>query len=116
MSDYSILASSGLAIPHAGTYEMGTVHSFIFFIAQHLVVGRVRGRFSSSAATLVVPEDPTETRVDVVIYTASIDTQNDQRDEDLRSPEMLNVNAFPSMIYHGAGVTPRARWRLACRR
>ena len=93
---------------------MGTVHSFIFFIAQHLVVGRVRGR-RSFQATLVVPEDPTETRVDVVIYTASIDTQNDQRDEDLRSPEMLNVNAFPSMT-HGAGVTPRARWRLACRR
>jgi len=61
-----------------------------------------------------VPDDPTESCVDVVIDTASIDTQNDQRDEDLRSTEMLNVSAFPSMTYHGEGVTPElgGGWRV----
>ena len=116
MRDHPILTRQfrGLTTPHAGTYELDPVHSFIYFSVQHLVIGRVRGRFSSFQGTLIVPEDPTESRVDVVIHTASIDTQNDQRDEDLRSPGMLNVAAFPSMTYRGSGVIPElgGGWRI----
>ncbi len=104
----------GLAIPDAGAYELDPVHTFIYFSVQHLVVGRVRGRFSAFHGTVVVAEDPTQSAVNVVIATASIDTQNATRDEDLRSAGMLNVASFPAMTYAGRGVAAElgGRWTV----
>jgi polyisoprenoid-binding protein YceI len=40
--------ASGAAIPAAGMYELDPPHTFIQFSAQHLVVGRVDGRFDKA--------------------------------------------------------------------
>lgn len=39
-------------VPPAGTFEIDPVHTFVGFRAQHLVVGRVRGRFDAVAGTI----------------------------------------------------------------
>jgi len=106
---------SGVAIPAPGAYELDPPHTFITFSVQHMVVGRVRGRFNSCSGTITVAEDPTKSSLDVSVDTESIDTQNEMRDEDLRSPRFLDVRAFPVMTYRATGVTPDldSRWTLA---
>ena len=105
---------NGISIPVAGAYHLDQAHTFISFAAQHMVVGRVRGGFTSFSGTITVAEDPTQSTVEVIVRTESVYTQNDTRDEDLRSAHFLDVESFPLMTYRGSGVTPDfgGRWTV----
>ena len=59
-------------LPAPGVYTVDAVHSSVAFVARHLVVTKVRGRFADWNAELVIGEDPTDSRVDVTIRAASI--------------------------------------------
>jgi len=98
---------NGVTVPVAGTYTLDPPHTFAYFSVQHLVVGRVRGRFDALSGTIKIAESPLSSTVVVQIETASISTQNGTRDEDLRSARYLDVAAFPHMTYRGTGVTPQ---------
>lgn len=101
-------------IPSAGIYTVDPVHSFVGFAAQHLVVGRVRGRFARVAGTVTIEEDPLASTVDVTVETASISTLFSARDDDLRSERFLDVSNHPIMTYRSTGVVerPRGEWLL----
>ena len=94
----------GFSLPLAGYYALDPVHSFFYFSVQHLVVGRVRGRFSGFAGTLTVAGDLAAWGVDVSVETATVDTQNARRDEDLRSERFFDTKHFPQMTYSGHGI------------
>ena len=94
------------ALPHPGTYVIDPPHTFLYFSAQHKVVGMVRGRFDKMNGTIVSAKDPAACRVDVTIETASVSTQNAVRDEDLRSDAFFHAEKFPSLEYHGRGIRP----------
>jgi polyisoprenoid-binding protein YceI len=64
----------------------------------------VRGRFNTMTGAAVAGNDPLSSKVDVVIEAASLDTQNDSRDVELRGPDFFDVTAFPRIEYHGTGV------------
>lgn len=89
--------------PAAGAYVLDPDHSFIYFAAQHMVVGTVRGRFNTMTGAAVAGNDPLSSTVDVVIEAASLDAQNDSRDAHLRGPDFFDVTAFPRIEYHGTG-------------
>lgn len=97
-------ASRGQALPTPGAYAIDPVHTFLYFSAQHKVVGMVRGRFDKMSGTIVSAKDPAACRVDVAIETASVTTQNAVRDEDLRSDAFFHAEKFPAMEYHGHGI------------
>ena len=92
------------SLPAPGTYRVDPRHSFAYFGARHHVVGLVRGRFDKVEGTIVVSGDLAACSVDITIDTASISTQNAERDEDLRSAEYFNVSQFPNMTYRGRGI------------
>lgn len=99
------IPTSGLAtLPNAGTYTVDPAHSFTYFGAWHHIVGLVRGRFDKVTGTITAAKDPADCAVDISIDTASISTQNGQRDEDLRGPDFFDVKDFPAMTYHGHGI------------
>jgi polyisoprenoid-binding protein YceI len=92
------------SLPPPGTYALDPPHTFLFFAAKHQVVGMVRGRFDKASGTITVDSEPTLSAVDVAVETASLDTQNGVRDEDLRSAAYFDVSEFPTMTYRGRGV------------
>ena len=96
-----VFASARSSEPAPGAYVLDPEHSFIYFSAQHMVVGRVRGRFNTMTGTALAATDPQSSRVDVVIDAASVDTQSAPRDVELRGPAFFNVKAFPTVEYHG---------------
>jgi polyisoprenoid-binding protein YceI len=99
-------------VPAVGVYEVDPVHTFVGFSAQHLVVGRVRGRFEEVSGTVTIAEDPSGSRLEVVVQTASINTMVAMRDQDLRSERYLDVAHHPTMTYRSTRVTqtPAAGW------
>ncbi len=101
-------------VPTAGAYEIDPMHTFIGFSAQHLIVGRVRGRFEGVTGTVAIADEPTDSRLDVTVEAASISTLLAARDDDLRSERFLDVDAHQTMTYRSTDVIerPRGEWNV----
>jgi polyisoprenoid-binding protein YceI len=67
----------------------------------------VRGHFAEVSVTGTVdPIHPEATSIDVTIETASIRTHNDQRDNDLRSSNFLEVDKYPKITFKSTKIEP----------
>jgi polyisoprenoid-binding protein YceI len=95
-----------VAIPGylAGTWKADPVHSEIAFSVRHLMVGKVRGRFTGYDVTIVTSDDPLGASVAATIDLASIDTGNEPRDNHLRSADYFEVEKYPTMSYRSTGI------------
>ena len=95
---------NGVKIPLSGTYDIDKAHTVVEFVARHLMISKVRGRFTSFEGSFTIGEDPTNTTLDVTIDAASISTSEDQRDGHLKSPDFLEVEKYPQITYKGTSV------------
>src|SRR5262245_6791031 len=84
-------------LPAPGTWTIDPSHSYVGFVARHLVAAKVRGRFSSFRGVLEVAPDPEQSSVSVDVDVASIDTRDEQRDAHLRSPDFFDTDQFPTL-------------------
>ena len=90
------------------TLEIDRVHSEVAFQVRHLLT-KVRGRFADFAGTIDFDESrPANSRVDVSIQVASIDTAEPDRDKHLRSADFFEVETYPLMTFKSTSVTPRS--------
>ena len=88
-----------------GTYTLDPAHTRIGFVARHAMVTKVRGSFDEFAGTAVLDgANPANSRVEVTIEAASIDTRNAQRDEHLRSNDFLAMQEYPKITFASTGV------------
>ncbi len=88
--------------PNAWRIDVG--HSELSFTIRHFV-SRVRGSFGQWNGTIIV--DTTSMgrgAVDVTIQAASIDTQNENRDRDLRSANFFEVEKYPTITFRSTKV------------
>ena len=101
-------------VPPPGTFEIDPVHTFVTFRAQHLVIGRVQGRFETVYGGVTVDESVLDSHVEVVIDAASITTQFPMRDDDLRSSNFLDVANYPDLTFRSTGITelPSGKWSI----
>jgi polyisoprenoid-binding protein YceI len=101
-------------IPPAGVFEIDPFHTFATFRAQHLIIGRVQGRFDTVSGTLTVGDDILDSHVEVSIDAASISTHMPVRDDDLRSSNFLDVANYPNLTYASTAVTelPSGEWLI----
>ena len=93
------------AVKSASTWKIDAAHSELTFSIRHMV-SRVRGQFDEWTGTIVAdPNDWSTASVDVVAQTSSIDTNNERRDEDLRSPNHFDAEANPTVTFKSTRVT-----------
>ncbi len=85
---------------HAGPWEFDPAHTGVHFKVRHLMVSSVRGEFEKVSGKIIYDEaDVTKSSADVTIDAASINTRVAKRDEDLRSPEFLDVAKYPTITF-----------------
>ena len=94
----------GVDVPAPGTYALDPSHTDVAFVARHLMVTKVRGRFSSFEGSVTIGQDPLASSVAVAIDAASIDSRDEQRDGHLRSPDFLDVERFPQLAFRSTSV------------
>src|SRR4051794_33416669 len=113
-SDLSPMVNRRL-LPRPGAYNIDPVHTFMTFRAQHLIVGRVNGRFDAVAGTAVIGDDPLDSTLEVNVEAASINTLLPMRDDDLRSERYLDVAHYPRITYRSTGISelPAGVWSIA---
>jgi len=81
-------------------WQLDKAHSDIQFAVRHMMISTVRGRFEEFDGTFDVNEaDPTQSKIEVVIHAASINTKEPQRDADLKSPNFLEVEKYPTLTF-----------------
>jgi polyisoprenoid-binding protein YceI len=83
----------------AGTWVGDPIHSDISFKVRHMGVGKVRGMFALTSATLVVDGGAPSGRVTAVIDAASVHTGNEQRDRHVGSADFLDVQRYPTIEF-----------------
>ncbi len=88
----------------AGTWNIDPVHSEVGFSVRHMMVSKVRGRFTKFSGKLVTGEQPADSEVTAEIEMGSIDTGNEQRDAHIRSADFFEVETWPTMSYRSTGV------------
>ena len=95
-----ILAMAAAAAAQAGTWQIDPNHSAAQFSVRHLGVSTVRGAFMKvSGSANYDTADPTKDSVDVTIDASSVDTRVQMRDNDLRSPNFLDVQKYPTITF-----------------
>jgi len=94
----------GLTIPAPGTFAIDASHSSVEFVARHLMVSKVRGRFDSFAGTITVADDPLASSVEVSIDAASANTGESGRDQHLTSPDFFAVEEHPTIGFRSTAV------------
>ena len=100
------MSTTAVEIPGyvAGTYTIDPGHSDVAFTVRHLMVSKVRGHFTRFQGTIVLAPDPLGSSAEATIEMDSIDTNNPQRDADLRSANFFQVDQHPTMTYRASGV------------
>ncbi len=105
---------STLTLPTTGTWVIEASHSSVEFVAKHLVVAKVRGRFASFSGTVEVADPIESSSVEVTIEAGSISTNDEQRDAHLVSADFLDTGTFPALTFRSRGGARRdgKRWTV----
>lgn len=91
--------------PRATTYKIDKVHSSSLFRIKHLDTSYFHGRFNDMDGTITWNEaDPSSSAITVEIKTSSVDTNNQGRDNHLKSADFFNAAQFPSLTFASTGL------------
>ena len=88
------------------TWTIDAGHSGIHFSVRHLVIAKVRGKFTKFRGTIELNEaDLTRSQIDVSIDVASVNTSEDTRDAHLRSGDFFDAEKFPTATFKSTSIT-----------
>ncbi|MGW0117064.1 YceI family protein [Streptomyces sp. NPDC003327] len=101
-------------LPEPGEWQIDPHHSQIGFVARHIGLARIHGRFNSFAGAIRVADRMEDSAMHVVIDAASIDTGVQMRDDHLRSADFLEVGAYPTIEFFSERFVHRggSRWAV----
>ena len=102
MSTYAIPTT---AIP-TGTWTVDPAHSKVGFAVKHMGVSTVRGEFHDFDGSLDVDENGTLSARGIV-KVASVNTNQEQRDEHLRSADFFDAETYPELAFESTSSTRR---------
>src|SRR3954462_4421703 len=87
-----------------GTWSIDPVHSEVGFLVRHMMVSKVRGKFTEFSGDVVTGENPLASSVSATIDLSSIDTGNADRDNHIRSADFFEVDTHKTMTYRSTGI------------
>jgi polyisoprenoid-binding protein YceI len=93
-----------LAAADPAAYKVDSDHSGVNFTIRHFV-SNVSGRFKDFEGVIKYDKaNPAASSVNFTIQTRSIDTDNDDRDNHLRSPDFFDAEKFPTMTFTSTSI------------
>jgi polyisoprenoid-binding protein YceI len=95
--------AKGVGLPPSGKYELDQAHTMVEFVARHIFT-RVRGRFTEFSGTVEIADTPQDSSAVIEIATASVQTNQEQRDGHLRSADFFDVEKWPTISFRSTGI------------
>jgi polyisoprenoid-binding protein YceI len=88
-------------------YSIDPAHSSAQFVVRHMMITNVRGAFSGVQGTIQWdPANPAATVIEATIDAKTVNTNEEARDNHLRSADFLDVEKFPAISFKSTGVKP----------
>ena len=107
------LVVSILAQPGPNTWTIDPGHSAARFSVKHMMVSTVRGTLGKVMGTIEYDGKTVESiKADVTIDLATINTDNDSRDKDLKSDNFFNIAKYPTVKFTSKRVQPDAQGKF----
>lgn len=98
-----LFLTTGISFPAAqqqGGWKLDKSHSGVNFSVRHLVISEVTGNFKDfDIVVRATKDDFTDASVDATIKVASISTDNERRDNHLKSDDFFNAEKFPEIKF-----------------
>lgn len=88
----------------AGKWSVDATHSEVGFSVKHLMISKVKGSFGSFSGEITTTDNPLETEVEGQIDVTSINTNDTNRDNHLRSDDFFDTENFPYMHFKSTKV------------
>lgn len=89
----------------AQTYAIDPAHTSAEFVVRHLMIAKVRGRFTGVAGTVDVSEgNDLPTAITATIQTATVSTGEAQRDGHLASPDFFDAAQFANIEFRSTSI------------
>jgi len=105
-----LLAASAVA---QDSWKIDPAHSAAQFSVRHLGISTVRGAFTKVSGSAQLDEaNPGKSSVQATIEAASVDTRVEMRDKDLRSPNFLDVEKYPTITFQSKKVEAAGQGKL----
>jgi polyisoprenoid-binding protein YceI len=95
----------GVELPPVGTWTFDEAHTSLEFVARHML-SKVRGRFTEFGGRVILAERPEDSSVEIEIAASSIRTDQDFRDNHLRSGDFLDAESYPTLTFTSTEVRP----------
>jgi polyisoprenoid-binding protein YceI len=97
---FFIFAVAAWCAAETQIWQIDPSHSTSQFSVRHLGISTVRGVFEKTSGTVVFdPSDPTKTQIDAIIDATTVNTRVERHDNDLRSPNFLDVAKYPAITF-----------------
>jgi polyisoprenoid-binding protein YceI len=88
------------------TWNIDPAHSVAEFKVKHMMISNVKGQFAKITGALSLDEsDLTDSRVEALIESASIETRDAQRDAHLKSADFFDVQKFPTLSFKSTRIS-----------
>ena len=100
LSAIATIALFGTQANAQATWNVDASHSNVKFAVRHLVVSTMEGTFKVySGSVKASKEDFSDAQIDFAIDVNSINTDNTDRDNHLKSDDFFNAEKFPQMTF-----------------
>src|SRR5262245_56406662 len=108
-----LLAAAMASLAFGEKYNIDSAHASAQFAVKHMMVSTVRGNLGKVTGTVEYdPSDIGKTRIEATIDVAGLSTQNEQRDNHLRSPDFFDAAKFPAIKFVSTSVSAAAAGHL----
>ncbi|MBI1289632.1 polyisoprenoid-binding protein [bacterium] len=93
------------AAASAANYEIDAVHTSVLFRVMHFNTTPFYGRFNKISGSVKWDEaNPAGSSIDLTIDAASVDTNNEKRDQHLRGADFFNASEFPAITFKSKSI------------
>jgi polyisoprenoid-binding protein YceI len=97
------MSATTTSVP-TGVWSVDRAHSKVGFGVKHMGIATVRGEFTDFHGTLELSEDLSSAKAYGTVTVASIDTNEPQRDEHLRSPDFFDAAEYPEIKFESTQI------------
>jgi polyisoprenoid-binding protein YceI len=88
------------------TYQIDPKHSAAHFQVRHMTIAFVKGEFGNVTGAIDFdPAKPVATKIEATIDVNSLATRDAQRDGHIKTPDILNAEAFPTVTFKSKSVS-----------